>query len=595
MKKMISISLLVVLAVSLFVTPKSARAADNTYYVAKNGNDNASGSQSNPWKSIQKAANVANAGDTVYVRGGTYNENVVVKHSGSAGNYITFSSYPGEQATIDVSGVGMSSEIEGGFTISEVSYIQVIGFRVINSRSTGNGGYGIVCYMADHCVIRNNYTYNTYHSGIIVRSSSYATVDGNEVELANNDGSQEMITIARSEFVTVTNNHVHHGGPGNNGGEGIDVKNGSHDVLVKGNRVHHVARAGIYVDAYSENTYNITIDGNIVYENERTGIAIEAENKGSLLNNVSIVNNIVYRNVRTGIILGDWGYGNLQNIFIVNNTVVENGVNNGHGGIGLWNTHAKNVKVRNNILSANGSFTIELQGTPPSQTTITNNLFDGFRNGEREERGAGYVMGDAAFVNASASDFSLRASSPAIDAGTAANAPDHDAAGETRPGASAHDIGAFEYAGAASQPETFFSSNFNASFNGWARSGNVTRNSIASTIGSHSIQLKGPANMTRAISTRGYENVTLVIYLGAKAYESAEQLKVSWWDGSAWRVLLVIRNGTARENARLNKLQIKLPAAAADNPNFKIRIQQISADSNDYGYVDELRLVGIPK
>jgi len=49
----------------------------------------------------------------------------VVKNSGSAGNYITFSSYPGERATIDVNGVNMTSEIEGGFTISEISYVQV--------------------------------------------------------------------------------------------------------------------------------------------------------------------------------------------------------------------------------------------------------------------------------------------------------------------------------------------------------------------------------------------------------------------------------------------------------------------------------------
>lgn len=595
MKKITIVSLLVVLAISLFVSPRSARAAGNTYYVATNGSDSASGSQSNPWKTIQKAANVAKAGDTVYVRGGVYNERVVVSRSGTAGNYITFSSYPGERATIDVNGVNMTAEIEGGFTMSEVSYVQVIGFRVVNSKSTGKGGYGIVCYMSDHCIIKDNYTYNTYHSGIIVRSSAHVTVDGNEVELANNDGSQEMITIARSEFVTVTNNHVHHGGPGVNGGEGIDVKNGSHDILVKGNRVHHVPRAGIYVDAYDEHTYNITIDGNIVHENERTGIAIEAENSGSLLETVYIVNNIVFRNTRTGIILGDWGFGDLKGIFIVNNTVAENGLGNGHGGIGLWNTRAQNVKVRNNILSGNGNFTIEVQGTPLSQTTITNNLFDGFKSGDHEERGTAYVMGDAGFVNASASDFSLLASSSAIDAGIAANAPDHDVVGTARPSSAAHDIGAFEFSGDVPKPETFFTNNFNASFNGWGKTGNVTWNSAAPTIGSHSVQLKGAASMSRAISTQGYSNVTLVIYLGAKSYEATEQLKLSWWDGSAWRVLSVVRNNTTRENAKLNKVQIKLPAAAANNPDFKIRIQQLNATVDDFGYVDEVQLIGTPK
>jgi hypothetical protein len=595
MKKFTIISILFVLAISLFVSPRSARAAGNIYYVATNGSDSASGSQSAPWKTIQKAATVARAGDTVYVRGGTYNEKVVVQNSGSAGNFITFSAQPGETVTIDVSGVNMTEDIQGGFTISEISYVQVIGFRVVNSKSTGKGGFGIVCYMSDHCVIKNNYTYNTYHSGIIVRSSANVTVDGNEVELANNDGSQEMITIARSEFVTVTNNHVHHGGPGNNGGEGIDVKNGSHDILVKGNRVHHVSRAGIYVDAYDEYTYNITIEGNLVYANERSGIAIEAENNGSLLKNVSIINNIVYSNVRTGIILGDWGYGHLENIFIVNNTVAENGIGNGHGGIGLWNGRAKNVKAVNNILSGNGSFTIEAQGTPLSEITISHNLFDGFRNGGNEERGTNYVMGEAGFTNASAADFSLRAASPAIDAGTATNAPVRDIAGTTRPNAAAHDIGAYEFKGSAPQPETILVSNFNASLNGWSKTGNVATNAIAPTLGARSVKMTGGAGMSRAISTQGYASVTLVIYLGAKSYESAEQLKLTWWDGATWRVLTVIRDGTARENAKLNKIQIKLPAAAADNPNFMLRIQQLNADADDFGYVDEVKLIGTPK
>ena len=107
--------------------------------------------------------------------------------------------------------------------------------------------------------------------------------------------------------------------------------------------------------------------------------------------------------------------------------------------------------------------------------------------------------------------------------------------------------------------------------------------------------LAGGAGMSRTISTQGFSSVTLVIYLGAKSYEGAEQLKLSWWDGATWRVLTVIRNGTARENGKLNKIQIKLPAAAADNPNFMLRIQQLNAAEDDFGYVDEVKLIGTPK
>ncbi|HYQ17251.1 MAG TPA: hypothetical protein VEQ58_15870, partial [Polyangiaceae bacterium] len=47
-----------------------ARAAD--YYVAPDGDDANDGSLAKPFATIQKGADVAGAGDTVYLRGGTY-------------------------------------------------------------------------------------------------------------------------------------------------------------------------------------------------------------------------------------------------------------------------------------------------------------------------------------------------------------------------------------------------------------------------------------------------------------------------------------------------------------------------------------------
>ena len=49
-------------------------ASGATYYVATTGNDTTGdGSFSLPWKTIGKAASVMVAGDTTYIRGGTYN------------------------------------------------------------------------------------------------------------------------------------------------------------------------------------------------------------------------------------------------------------------------------------------------------------------------------------------------------------------------------------------------------------------------------------------------------------------------------------------------------------------------------------------
>jgi len=80
---------------------KSSQAWATDYYVATSGNDSYSGTSSQPWRTIQRAADMAMAGDTVYIRGGIYYERVGFPNSGTASQYITFRNYGTETATID--------------------------------------------------------------------------------------------------------------------------------------------------------------------------------------------------------------------------------------------------------------------------------------------------------------------------------------------------------------------------------------------------------------------------------------------------------------------------------------------------------------
>jgi hypothetical protein len=59
------------------------------YVVDKNGNDSAIGDEAHPFKTIQKAIDLAEAGDTIYVKAGTYYERLVLKHSGEPDLPIT--------------------------------------------------------------------------------------------------------------------------------------------------------------------------------------------------------------------------------------------------------------------------------------------------------------------------------------------------------------------------------------------------------------------------------------------------------------------------------------------------------------------------
>ncbi|WP_076420178.1 right-handed parallel beta-helix repeat-containing protein [Colwellia sp. UCD-KL20] len=69
-------------------------------YVAKNGNDDSLGTQTQPYLTLTKAANTAVAGDTVYIRTGTYEETLAPVNSGTESSPIVFQSYENEKVVI---------------------------------------------------------------------------------------------------------------------------------------------------------------------------------------------------------------------------------------------------------------------------------------------------------------------------------------------------------------------------------------------------------------------------------------------------------------------------------------------------------------
>lgn len=78
-----------------FAGVRVARAA--TYYVATSGADTNAGTEGKPFRTIQKAADIAVAGDRVIVRAGVYNESVNVKNSGERGKQIIFEGQRGPE------------------------------------------------------------------------------------------------------------------------------------------------------------------------------------------------------------------------------------------------------------------------------------------------------------------------------------------------------------------------------------------------------------------------------------------------------------------------------------------------------------------
>jgi len=101
------------LIAALLAATGAARAA--TYYVSTAGSDTNAGTEQLPWKTIQQAANVMQAGDTVIVAGGMYREGITPKNSGSSGMYISYKARNGENVIIAGSDVVTGWSVDQGY------------------------------------------------------------------------------------------------------------------------------------------------------------------------------------------------------------------------------------------------------------------------------------------------------------------------------------------------------------------------------------------------------------------------------------------------------------------------------------------------
>ncbi|MCK5591990.1 MAG: hypothetical protein KAI72_08550, partial [Candidatus Pacebacteria bacterium] len=251
------------------------------------------------------------AGDTVYVRAGTYREQVRITKAGAPGKYITYAAYPGDENKVVVDGAGFNYKWDSSFwgisgpVIIQASYIYLTGFRVINSNGVGikavNGLTNITLY--------KNWVTNTASMCISFRGNLHSSHEIKNIIIDDNDVSRcidisygssniygEFIELNGVDTFEIKNNKVHDWvGDPNRGGEGIDTTN-SINGAIHHNEVYNV-KLGIYIDAYYGQNENIDVYNNLVYDTAHSGIAVAAEeggSRGGYIKNIRIYNNIVY-------------------------------------------------------------------------------------------------------------------------------------------------------------------------------------------------------------------------------------------------------------------------------------------------------------
>lgn len=98
------------------------------YYVSPKGNNSNNGTSiDKPFQKINAALSRAVGGDIIYLRDGTYNEDITLTRSGSLGNYITIRNYPGETPILDRQSTGII-----GIDLGKTSYININGLEICN-------------------------------------------------------------------------------------------------------------------------------------------------------------------------------------------------------------------------------------------------------------------------------------------------------------------------------------------------------------------------------------------------------------------------------------------------------------------------------
>ena len=206
---------------------------------------------------IQWAVDNATEGDTIFVKSGTYYENVNVNKQLTLRGLNT----GGGKPIVDANRSG------GAITLS-ADGITLEGFAVTNSGSSyPDAGIKV---NSNNNAIMDNMVCNNNYGGMWLSESSDNTIIGNNV--SNNDVGGIWLFESRNN--TLTNNTVN-----NNKCDGISLDYSSNNTLNRNTANHNYN--GIWLSESSNNT----ITGNTVSNNNRSGITLEASNNNLIYNN----------------------------------------------------------------------------------------------------------------------------------------------------------------------------------------------------------------------------------------------------------------------------------------------------------------------
>ncbi|HDN51460.1 MAG TPA: DUF1565 domain-containing protein, partial [Thermoplasmatales archaeon] len=447
--------------------PPSFSQRGAIYYVATYGNDSNPGTAAQPWRTIQHAANVMVAGDTVFVRGGIYHEQVFTTRSGNvADGYITFSAYPGESVILDGTGVASGNT---GFFLSH-SYIKLTGMEICNWSDTG-----MWISNAGHIEISDCEVHHVFYGIGAADGTHDFTLNCVEIHHFDLYGFDASPSGGAPCYNGTFNECVAH--TGNDPAQNVDgfaLGHGTqHDFVFNRCEVYDV------YDGFDISARNTTLSRCSAHDCWSGGYKIWQDN-------ITIVNSLGYHNGITNVEV-DWD-GEPGTVTLQNCNFVDAQVYN------IWyeNATGDSLHMYNCILAGGDNIGLAFEEMDVSNYCGDYNIFHndneyrviavaytdefsmddvangGWANysGQDLHSLVSYHPESELFTNLSLWDLHLIGGSMAIDAGTQVNAPSIDYDGIPRPQGNGYDIGAYEYA-MGPPLMVHVDDDFNASTPGW--------------------------------------------------------------------------------------------------------------------------------
>lgn len=397
-----------------------------TYHVAVSGsNANTGLSLGAAWATVQHAADVALAGDSVVVHSGSYQGFAAMDHSGTVAAPIVFT---GLGNTVQITSPCAYNNLDG-INAENVDWVVIEGFTVNDMPRTG-----IRTALSDHVTIRYNSCNSNYKWGILTGFAEHVIIEhntcsGSEDEHGIYFGNSADDPIIRYNHVFDNNaNGIHMNGDESLGGDGV-ISN----AQVYGNVIHGNGSAG-GSGINCDGVVNSVFYNNLLYDNHASGISLYMIDGGGPSTGNRVFNNTIINasNARWCVNITDGCTGNqvLSNILI--------------------NQHP----FRGSIVVAEDALT----GFVSDYNLVVNSLSpdgDATIMDLAEWQALGYDSHShvanaqaALFMDPASGDFhALTGAAQMVNAGTNAvsSVVSNDLDGTARPQGAGYDIGAYEY------------------------------------------------------------------------------------------------------------------------------------------------------